>query len=271
MGKLTPAKSFRQLLRLAPWEQPLDSLRAHGWLRPRKERPHTAPPRHWQIDVAVGAAFLTVGAGGVLSSVVASGLATKPAWSEPWFLITVSVSGFFFLLGLYMQLAVYLELPLPEPRSVRESRAGLLIGEMTFPIEEEDSMVIEVPLHVGWADIDNASLNVVVPDVVTIERCHGDGASAYFPGGRMSHSSESLPGHEETGTNYWEQGELRLAAFTNTAWHFRLRYDPSLEEFAWSFRLYAQVLRGGILSQGGIITNKGEAAGRTPPPDGVTR
>jgi len=201
----------------------------------------------------------------VLTAVVASGLAAKPAWGQPWFLITITVSGLFFLLGLYMQLAVYLQLPLPEPRSVREARAGLKIGDLAVPIEEDTFLVVEIPLHVGWADIENASLNVVVPDFVTIQRCNGDGTAVQFSYAAMSHSDESLPGHDGVGSNYWEQGRLQLSAFTNTAWHFRLTYDPSVEKFAYSFRLFAAALGGGVMQDGGFITKKGEAAGREGP------
>jgi hypothetical protein len=223
------------------------------------------PPRHWQIDAAIAAALLPVGAGGVLTLLVTSGLAEHPAWREPWWIGATIFFGLLTVLGIYMFAAIYLELPLPESRSVREARAGLKIGDLAVPIEEKDSMVVEVPLHVGWKDIENASLNVVVPDFVTIERCHRSGAKAQFPHAGMSHSSESLPGHDGIESNYWEQGEIRLAAYTNTAWHFRLTYDPSVEEFAWSFRLFGEALRGGTLQNGGIITNKGEAAGRKPP------
>jgi hypothetical protein len=57
-------------------------------------------------------------------------------------------------------------------------RHGISDWDIAIPIEEADSVVFEVPLHVGWADIQNASLNVVVPDFVSIERCHGDGTKA---------------------------------------------------------------------------------------------
>jgi hypothetical protein len=81
----------------------------------------------------------------------------------------------------------------------------------------------------------------------------------------MSHSSERLSGYD-TGSNYWEQGGIHLSAFTNLSWHFRLTYDPSVEEFGYSFRLFAAALRGGVVQEGGFITEKGRRRGGNPRP-----
>lgn len=137
----------------------------------RRQRMETSgPPRQWAVDVAVGAAVLTVGAGGVLTLLVSAGLAMTPIWGKTWFLSAISFFGLLAAVGLYMLAAVYFPWPLPQTRAAREARAELQFGTIRTLLEGPDHAVVEVPLSIGRLDIDNASINVLVPGTLT-SRC----------------------------------------------------------------------------------------------------
>jgi hypothetical protein len=203
-------------------------------------------PRQWQVDVAVGAALLTVGAGGVLTAVVAAGLAAKPAWCQPWFWGIVTPFGLLTSIGAYMLVAVYVELPLPEPRAAKEAKGQVEIGDVRSPTEEPGWAVIEIPLQIGWRDIDNASINVLVPDYVSVRAADRQGALRIFPNGEEDHTDERLPG-ETTGSNFWRQSRMHFSAFTAVPLIYRVDFEPLAEgRFPYEVRLYASALQGGI-------------------------
>jgi hypothetical protein len=215
------------------------------------------PPRQWAIDVAVGTAFLTVGAGGVLALLIGAGAATvtPSLWSRTWYDAAIGVSGFFLLLGVYMLAAVYFRLPLPQTRAARESRAEFEFGQIAVTDEGPGHAVVHVPVFVGRQDIDNATANVRVPDFVRIVPCSEQGAARPWPPGAMEHTSESLYEDDRHQTNYWVEPRMHFSAFTAQPMYFRLDYTPPVDPFPFHFRLTAAVLHGGV-EVGATITPK---------------
>jgi hypothetical protein len=225
--------------------------------RLRGQGPTSRPPRQWQIDVAVGAALLTVGAGGVLTLIVAAALASPAAWCQLWFWVAVIPFALLTGLGGYMLAAVYVELPLPEPRASREAKAQLTVGDINTPVEEPRYAVVEFPLQVGWRDIDNASINVVVPDFVEIRRSNSVGEPLALEGrGSMAHTSETLA-DSRTESNYWNEARMHFSAFTNQSLWFRLDFDASVGPFPVLFRLSASALQGAVEAQCKYVKEEG--------------
>jgi hypothetical protein len=157
-----------------------------------------------------------------------------------------------------MLAAVYVELPLPEPRAAREARAQIKLGEINAPVEEPGFGVVEIPLHIGWRDIDNASINVLVPDFVEIHAADGEGNLLQFRHGSMLHTPDPRESHPGTGSNYWQQTRMHLSAFTNQSLTFRLSFRPPVEKFSIDFLLYASALQGGIEVHGEFAPERDE-------------
>jgi hypothetical protein len=196
------------------------------------------PPREWAVDVAVGAALLTVGAGGVLALLIAAGTADNPLWGELWWITAVAVSALLALLGLYMLAAVYFHWPLPETRASREARGQLEIEDITATIKEPGLAVVEVMLEVGRHDVNNASVNANVPDYVTIRAANESGDAV--PGsGHVVHLADSAE-------NCWTRSGLDLSASTRMPLHFRLTWEPPGESFSFDFNLRAALLHDGV-------------------------
>ena len=206
------------------------------------------PPRQWAVDVSVGSAFLTVGAGGVLALHIGAGAATvTPSLdSTTWWRIGVGVSGFFLLLGLYMLAAVYFRLPLPQTRAARETRAELTIQAIDTRATEPGYCLILVVLVVGRLDIDNATMNVRVPDFVRIAVANAHGSPIFQQYGGMERTSESLYADHRYETNYCYQSRTHLAAFTETQFWFRLDVEAPAEPFPFHFRVTASSLHGAV-------------------------
>jgi hypothetical protein len=175
-------------------------------------------PRQWAIDVSVGATACAVGAGGVLALVVAAGLAEDSVWSERWWWISTIVFAALTLIGVYMLAAVYFPFRLPETRASREAKANVRINLLLFP--DRTFARLEVAMVIGHLDIQNASVNVRVPDWVQISACDEQGVPTAVLG-EMASSPESLD-EGAHGINYWRQADVRFSAFTAVSLHYRL-------------------------------------------------
>jgi hypothetical protein len=202
-------------------------------------------PRQWQVDVSVGGALFAVGAGGVLTLLVSGGLASNPVWGEPWWWGTLIPFGLVAAAGGYMLAAVYFPWRLPETRAAREAQAQIEITEPRVIATFRDNAIVEVPVNVGRLDIDNATMNVRVPDRVTIYASNDQGAPAIVPTGGMAHSSESMEAGAG-GLNYWRQSRVQLSAFTYQAYYFRVDFPIGSQPFPFEFRLTASALHGGV-------------------------
>jgi hypothetical protein len=183
----------------------------------------------------------------VLSLIISAALGSKSLWDEGWFVALLVVLTGLTALGLYMLAAVYFRLPLPETRASRETRAELRFGVLRLSAKGPRCFVAEVPLTIGRVDIENASINVVVPDFLKIEMSTRSGVPAPQLLGGMDHTSESLYDDNRCQSNFWQQTLMKFPAFTNQALYFLLCSEPlPTEPFPFRFDLSAASLHGGV-------------------------
>jgi hypothetical protein len=216
-----------------------------------------APPRQWAVDIAVGAACLAVGAGGVLTLILSAALGTKSLWDEWWYLGFVAVFGALTLLGLYMLAAVYFPLPLPETRAARDTRAEFEIGEVSIAWESDGSCGVEIPVRTGRLDVSNVGLNILVPDFVDIHAWLKNGGPLFPANAASDHTSESLYADGRYQSNYWSQGGMQFHAFTAIGMVFRLSYESPVEPFPMEIRFTASALHGRVVKRATISLTSG--------------
>lgn len=209
-------------------------------------------PREWGVDVSAGGVFFTVGVGGLLTLVV-SGTPVTKCWYDVLITLLVVVLT---LLGGYMLLALYFELPLPETRASREARGVLEIHGPFFALsgtmDGTPFRVVKVIFRVGLLDVANATINVRVPDFVTISRSDPAGGLRQIEdSGTTRHFAESLYPDGRHGMNAWILGPpLQLYAGTERVYHFRLDIrPPSSEPFPFQVRVVSAALRKRVVKE----------------------
>jgi hypothetical protein len=116
-------------------------------------------------------------------------------------------------------------------------------------ITHPDHVVVAVAMEIGRLDITNASINVLVPDLVTIRPSDNRGNPRAVENGTMEHTPESLYPDQRHESNFWQQTPLGFFAFTNTALVFRLEFASGQEPFPFRFQMSGAPLHGRVRSR----------------------